>query len=119
MTNLKPTAFSADREASQLTVKWNTGEESMFPFDLLRNSCPCANCRGGHNNMVKEPDASMFVIPLMDVNKARLRDITLVGNYAISIIWEDGHKDGIFNWGYLYSLHTQLKYRKIEKENGK
>jgi len=118
MTNPKPTAFSADREASKLTVKWNTGEVAKYPFDLLRNSCPCANCRGGHDNMVKEPNASMFVIPLMDVNKAKLSDISLVGNYAISILWEDGHKDGIFNWGYLYSLYTQMQHRKIEKQNG-
>ena len=118
MTSPKPTAFNADRDAAMLTVKWNTGEVAEFPFDLLRNSCPCANCRGGHDNMVKEPNASMFIIPLTDAKTTRLADLQLVGNYAISILWEDGHKDGRFNWGYLYSLYKQMQYRKIETQNG-
>jgi DUF971 family protein len=118
MTNLRPTAIKADREASRLTITWNSGEVAEYPFDLLRNSCPCAGCRGGHANMKKEPDASMFIIPLMDANKLKLTDVEMVGNYAISIIWADGHKDGIFNWGYLYSLYEQMKFTKIEKENG-
>jgi DUF971 family protein len=116
MKQPKPTGFSADRDASILTVKWNTGEVAEFPFDLLRNSCPCANCRGGHDNMVKEPNASMFVIPLMDAKTTKLADLQLVGNYAVSFLWEDGHKDGIFNWGYLYSLFSQMQYRKIEAQ---
>jgi DUF971 family protein len=118
MTNLRPTAISADREKAMLTIKWNTGEVAEVPFDLLRNSCPCAGCRGGHDNMVKEPNASMFVIPLMDANKTRLTDIKMVGNYAISIVWADGHNDGIFNWNYLYSLYEQMKFREIESHNG-
>lgn len=114
MANLRPTAISADRSAEKLTIKWNTGEEAQIPFDLLRNSCPCASCRGGHANMKKEPDASMFVIPIMDSGKTKLSDIKMVGSYAISIVWEDGHKDGIFNWDYLYSLFQQMQFREIE-----
>jgi DUF971 family protein len=118
MTNPRPTAISADREAAKLTIKWNTGEVAEIPFDLLRNSCPCASCRGGHENMKKEPDASMFVIPLMDANKLKLSDIQMMGDYAISILWADGHKDGIYNWDYLYSLYKQLEVREIENQNG-
>lgn len=119
MTNPRPTKFSADREAAKLTIEWNTGEVAEIPFDLLRNSCPCASCRGGHDKMKKEPDAAMFVIPLMDANKTKLADINMVGNYAISIVWADGHKDGIFNWGYLYSMYEQMKFREIESQNKK
>ena len=68
--------------------------------------------------MKKEPDASMFIIPLMDANKQKLSDIKMMGDYAISIVWADGHKDGIYNWNYLYSLFEQMKIRKIETENG-
>ena len=60
----------------------------------------------------------MFVIPLMDANKTKLSDIKMVGSYAISIVWADGHKDGIYNWNYLYSLYNQMKFRTIETQNG-
>lgn len=118
MTNPRPTAISADREAGILTIKWNTGEVAEIPFDLLRNSCPCAACRGGHANMKKEPDASMFVIPLMDANKTKLTDVQMVGSYAVSIVWADGHNDGIYNWNYLYSLYQQMEDRETNNQTG-
>ena len=32
----------------------------MGLFGLLRAACPCAGCRGGHENMRSEPDALVF-----------------------------------------------------------
>ena len=103
----KPVDISANREASQVKIKWSNGEESVFSFDLLRNSCPCAECRGGHANMKSEPDDSMFIIPLMDAKTTELAGIKPVGGYAVSLQWGDGHSAGIYTWHYLYSLHTQ------------
>ncbi len=97
----------ADRQAGTLTIKWNNGEEAVLPFDLLRNSCPCAECRGGHANMKSEPDDSMFIIPLMDVKATQLTGIRPVGSYAIALEWADGHSAGIYAWHYLYSLFKQ------------
>ena len=68
----KPVDISANREAAQIKIKWSNGEESLFSFDLVRNSCPCAECRGGHANMKSEPDDSMFIIPLMDAKTTQL-----------------------------------------------
>ena len=103
----KPVDISASREAGVIKVKWNNGEESTFPFDLLRNSCPCAACRGGHANMKSEPDDSMFIIPLMDSKATKLVNIKPIGGYAVSLEWADGHSHGIYTWHYLYSLHLQ------------
>jgi DUF971 family protein len=103
----KPIDISAKREQSRMTIKWSNGEESTFPFDLLRNSCPCAECRGGHANMKSEPDDSMFMIPLMDAKATQLTGIKPVGGYAVSLEWADGHSHGIYTWHYLYSLHLQ------------
>jgi DUF971 family protein len=71
---------------------------------LLRNACPCAQCRGGHENMHPEPQEDVFIIPLLNANTTRLENIEAVGNYAISISWGDGHSHGIYNWRYLYLL---------------
>lgn len=103
----RPTDIRANRQEGRLTIIWNTGEQAGLPFDLLRNSCPCAECRGGHANMKSEPDDSMFIIPLMDARATRLTGIKQVGGYAISLEWEDGHSAGIYTWHYLYSLFLQ------------
>jgi DUF971 family protein len=110
----KPIDISAKRDEGILKIKWSNGEESAFTFDLLRNSCPCAECRGGHANMKPEPDDSMFVIPLMDVKTTQLVDIQPVGGYAISLHWGDGHSAGIYNWHYLYVLHLKNKEKDAE-----
>lgn len=112
----KPADIAAKREAKQMTIKWNNGEESGFSFDLLRNSCPCAECRGGHANMKSEPDDSMFIIPLMDSRTTQLTGIKPVGGYAISLDWADGHSAGIYTWHYLYSLHVQQDEKRKNRD---
>ncbi|HAY84445.1 MAG TPA: hypothetical protein DCY42_05840 [Chloroflexi bacterium] len=105
----KPVDISANREQARMRIQWNNGMVSEFPFDLLRNSCPCAVCRGGHQNMKSEPDDSMFIIPLMDAKTTQLRGINQVGGYAISLEWGDGHSHGIYTWDYLYALHLRAE----------
>lgn len=106
-----PTAITADREAAALTIEWDTGESFAYPFGLLRNACPCAQCRGGHENMKSEPDEDVFIIPLMDANTSKLLNLEAVGSYAITITWGDGHSHGIYNWEYLYSLGMQMNQK--------
>ncbi len=111
MSEIKPTNITANRKEARLFIDWSDGEHSAIPFDLLRNACPCAQCRGGHENMVTEPQPEMFVIPLMNAAASRLKGLEQVGNYAINLEWEDGHKYGIYEWHYLRGLHDEMKAR--------
>lgn len=112
MAELIPTSITANRKQGRLLIDWSDGVQSAIPFELLRNACPCAQCRGGHENMKPEPDPSMFVIPLMNASATRLKGLQAVGNYAVNPEWEDGHKYGIYNWHYLRALHEEMKVRK-------
>lgn len=105
---LSPTGITADRTKSLLTITWNDGVTSELGFDLLRNACPCAECRGGHENMRSEPSLEDYQIPLMDSRATRIVNVESVGNYAIVIEWEDGHRYGIYNWRYLRALWEGL-----------
>lgn len=108
MASITPTGITADKQKSELTITWSDGVTSVYSFALIRNACPCAECRGGHENMKPEPDPEVFEIPLMDATATRIRSIEPVGNYAIVIEWEDGHRYGIYNWRYLRSLWEGL-----------
>jgi len=109
MSEIVPTNITAKRESEVLVIEWSNGENCVYPFDLLRNACPCAQCRGGHENMKPEPDEEVFLIPLMDAKASRMKKIEGVGNYALNIEWEDGHKYGIYNWYFLQSLCQAMK----------
>lgn len=102
--NKKPTDITANKQTRELTITWDDGHIAVYPFGLLRAACPCASCRGGHENMGSEPDPMVFGIELGDSPATRIANISAVGSYALSIAWEDGHDYGIYNWHYLRAL---------------
>jgi DUF971 family protein len=101
---VKPVSITATREKKEMTVVWNDGHTSLYPFSLLRAGCPCAACRGGHDKMGDLPDPLVFDIQMPDSPATRLKDILPVGSYAVTPVWEDGHDAGIYRWDYLRAL---------------
>lgn len=100
----RPTNVNASKSKREFVITWDDGHVSTYPFGLLRAACPCASCRGGHENMKSEPDAEVFSKVMEDSASTRLSNIVATGSYALTIVWEDGHDYGIFNWHYLRAL---------------
>jgi DUF971 family protein len=96
--------IDASKSNRIMEVEWWDGHISTYPFSLLRAACPCAMCRGGHENMSPEPDPQVFFVQLDDSEKTRISEINPVGGYGIQFVWQDSHDDGIFTWHYLRSL---------------
>ena len=115
--NEKPTGITANKSKRELTVTWDDGHTSVYPFGLLRAGCPCASCRGGHENMKSVPGAEVFLLPMLESPSTRLANVVAVGSYALTFVWEDGHDYGIFNWHYLRALcpceEDRQKYEKV------
>ena len=101
---MKPTSITVDRPEKKMTVAWEDGHTSIYPFALLRSGCPCAQCRGGHEHMGDTPSPEAFTANLPDSPATRMTNLVPVGSYALSPIWEDGHDAGIFRWEYLRAL---------------
>lgn len=104
VSSIFPKSITADKNEHVLTVIWNDDHASQYPFGLLRAACPCAECRGGHENMRSEPDPEVFSVRLADSPATKIRNIEAVGSYALTIEWEDGHHFGIYNWRFLRLL---------------
>ena len=104
MTREIPAGLTANKTQRELTIQWKDGHTSVYPFGLIRAACPCASCRGGHENMRPEPDPEVFQRKFEDSAATRLAQIEAVGQYAITIEWEDGHHYGIYNWHFLRAL---------------
>ena len=106
MADLKPANITIDRTRRVLVIDWNDGHHSEYDLAMLREACPCAECRGGHANMGTVPDPNSLIIPLAPAKSHTVRDARLVGHYALQIEWEDGHVFGIYTWDYLRALCT-------------
>jgi DUF971 family protein len=104
MEQLKPTGITANRGTRSLTINWNDGHTSVYPFALFRHACPCASCRGGHEKMSSDPDPQVFSLPDEDTPATRLQNLEAVGAYALTPHWEDGHHYGIYTWRFLRAL---------------
>ena len=110
--NEKPTNVTARKSARELTITWDSGHVSNYPFWLLRAACPCASCRGGHENMKSEPDADVFTKKMDDSPATQIANVVATGSYALTLVWEDGHDYGIYNWHYLRALCPCAECRK-------
>ena len=99
-----PAAITANKTTQYLIIDWKDGHHSEYPLALVRAACPCASCRGGHENMSSEPDPDVFHAWLPDSSATHLSKIEAAGTYAITIEWEDGHHFGIYTWHFLRKL---------------
>lgn len=101
---LKPKKIQAKKGEGILFIEWEDGQRCEYPLSGLRAACPCAECRGGHENMGGPGSPDMLEIPVIDARATRLIDAEIVGNYALQLNWQDGHSSGIYRWDYLRQL---------------
>ena len=107
---LKPKTIQISKSRRMVIIPWDDGHTSEYPFDGLRAACPCAECKGGHENMGTPPDPAVFdLIPLQTYE---LLGADLVGSYAVQFLWQDGHKYGLYGWDYLRGLCPCAECRK-------
>ena len=111
MTAIKPSEITANRQTSEFEIRWNDGHTSRYSFTFLRRVCPCASCRGGHENMGTLPGPEIYTLPVEDSPETRLTKVEAVGSYAMTIEWEDGHHYGIYNWSFLRTICPCLECR--------
>jgi DUF971 family protein len=91
-----PTELRLNPEKNLLTVSFEDGARYVLPAERLRVESPSAEVRG-HGGAQKPPP----VTGKGDVKIARLEP---VGNYAVRIVFDDGHDSGLYSWDYLQEL---------------
>jgi DUF971 family protein len=91
-----PVRIHADRAARTLEIDWADGHRTVYEFTPLRWLCPCAYCRG-EAGLPGWLDSA----PTLTDEQTRMTDIHLVGNYAVSPHWGDGHSTGFYTFNLL------------------
>ncbi|MEM6672510.1 MAG: DUF971 domain-containing protein [Planctomycetota bacterium] len=85
------------RDPSKLVFHWADGTTTEASAATLRRGCPCAMCVDEHTG---QPILDPTTVP-DDLTHAH---VELVGNYALSIAFSDGHRTGIYTWRALREL---------------
>ncbi len=90
-----PAGLNLHKGSNELAITYVNNESYRLSAEFLRVLSPSAEVRG-HGN------------PVIQTGKlhVRLTGVERVGNYAIRLVFDDGHDSGIYTWGYLYDLCT-------------
>lgn len=95
MSSERPTEIRLHQQSRVLELAYENGERFRLPCEYLRVFSPSAEVRG-HG-----PGQEVLQTGKEDVN---IVGIEPVGNYAVKLVFSDGHDTGIYDWHYLYRM---------------
>ena len=93
-----PVSIKLHQKSRVLEIEFDDGEQFELPCEYLRAFSPSADVKG-HG-----PGQEVLQVGKENVN---ITEIEPVGNYAVRLIFDDGHATGLYSWGYLYELGTE------------
>jgi DUF971 family protein len=97
-----PTEIRLKKAEKRLEIDFDDGTTIRLPAEYLRVESPSAEVQG-HG-----PAQKQLVPGKAEVGIAGLEP---VGNYAVRILFDDGHSTGIYSWSYLRTLGAEQETR--------
>ncbi|HEX4910049.1 MAG TPA: DUF971 domain-containing protein [Permianibacter sp.] len=95
MSHATPTALHLHKASRKLEVQFADGQRFLLDAEYLRTHSPSAEVRG--HGVGQE----VLVFGKKDVAIVTLEP---VGQYAVKLVFDDGHDSGLYTWQYLYEL---------------
>jgi len=92
---VRPTDIILHQQSRLLEIAFDDGKRYKLSCEFLRVHSPSAEVRGQGAGQ--------------EVLQTGKKDVTMqaveaVGNYAVKLVFSDGHATGLYAWDYLYSL---------------
>ena len=102
MSDPVPTEIKLRSRSRVLEVTFDDGTRFELPFEYLRVSSPSAEVKG-HG-----PGQEVLVLGKENVG---VRAVEPVGQYAVRLVFDDGHDTGLYTWKYLHELGRDRETR--------
>lgn len=93
-----PTEIKLHRQSRYLELTYDDGSQFQLSCEYLRVHSPSAEVKG-HG-----PGQEVLQVNKEDVNINRIEP---VGEYAVRLVFDDGHDSGLYSWDYLYELGSR------------
>jgi DUF971 family protein len=90
-----PTELRVNPARDRLTVQFEDGRKIGLDAQKLRVESPSAEVRG---------HGGAKPVPPQGKEKVKIVKLEPVGNYAVRIVFDDGHDSGLYSWAYLQQL---------------
>jgi DUF971 family protein len=90
-----PTEIRLSPDKRQLTIAFENGQRFELPAEYLRVETPSAEARG-HSPAERKTVSGKREVEITQVQP--------VGNYALKLVFSDGHSTGIYGWSFLAAL---------------
>ena len=99
------TLFKKNPNGFTYHLIFSDGIEADVSSQQLRDNCPCASCNG--EQVLLHEYVPLNKQPVSDTGY-QLEKAEPVGNYALKLIWKDGHDTGIYSWQFLKKITDKL-----------
>ena len=99
-SNLHPLTISLHKQSKFLEIVYDDGASFKLPCEYLRVFSPSADVKGHGTGQ------EVLQIGKETVNISKIEP---VGNYAVRLVFDDGHETGLYTWDYLYELGENHK----------
>ena len=94
--------MDVDRARQVMEIGWEDGSSSAYSGEQLRWACPCAECRGEAGS-----PGRLASLNQLSPDELRIKDVTLVGQYALQVAFESGHATGLYTFRLLRRLEHE------------
>ena len=90
-----PSSLRVTDKGRTLTIGFDSGEVFALPAEYLRVMSPSAEVQG-HSAAERRVESGK--------REVSITGALPTGNYALRLVFSDGHETGIFTWAYLFEL---------------
>ena len=104
-TRIQPPTLAVSPDKSELHVGFPGESSFTLSAEMLRVMSPSAEVQG------HSPDQRVTVGRKRNV---KIKELRPVGNYAVRIVFDDGHDTGLYAWSYLQTLDQEREKRWAE-----
>ena len=96
-----PTEIKLHQQSKVMEVAFNDDSRFNLAYEYFRVFSPSAEVRG--------PGPGQEVLQVGKKN-IEIKAIEPVGQYAVVLVFSDGHDSGIYSWDYLYDLGAKQEF---------
>ena len=91
-----PIDIKLHQKSKRLELSFSDSRIYSFSYEFLRVHSPSAEVRG------HSPNQAVLQLDKVSVG---VKEVELVGAYALKITFDDGHNTGLYTWDYFRELH--------------
>ncbi len=97
-----PTELVVKRAERALHIAFDDGTRFTLSAEYLRTQSPSAEVQG-HSEAERKVIGGKQMVAITGAEP--------VGNYAVRLLFDDGHDTGLFSWSYLHELGREYDKR--------